>query len=349
MGVPRARPGGAMYSTGMTNLTAPLRFEPFLRPVVWGGRRLETVLDKRLPTADSYGESWEISDHPSHRTLLATAPGCGMSLRDLMVRHRNELLGPAASRCETFPWLIKFLDARDWLSVQVHPDDAGARTLCPGEGGKTEAWFILDASAGARIWAGLKPGVTPDDLRRSLFDGTVVDRLHSFAPKAGQCVFLPAGTVHAVGGGVLMAEIQQTSDATFRLFDWNRVDDQGKPRALHIEQALAAIDWSRGPVEPMAVTDGPWDGAPAGPLPDQAQCLVACRFFNVAYLQGTKPIVLGGEGVLQAAIVLYGAGHFGADQACGKGETWVIPAAAAPIALKPGAGGMALLLVRLPE
>src|SRR5262249_22852263 len=154
----------------------------------------------------------------------------GATLLDLMQDHRAELLGPAANGCDVFPWLIKFLDARDLLSVQVHPSDENAAQLAPGERGKTEAWFVLAADPGARIWAGLKPGVGPDDFRMAVEQGHAADCLHSFAPAPGQCLFLPAGTVHAVGGGVLLAEIQQSSDATFRLFDWNRLDAQGKAR-----------------------------------------------------------------------------------------------------------------------
>src|SRR5262249_31265090 len=124
------------------------------------------------------------------------------------------------------------------------------KRLWPGERGKTEAWFVLDADPSSRIYAGLLPGIDESRLRRALSEGQVAECLHHFQPAAGDCLFLPAGTVHAVGGGVLMAEIQQTSDATFRLFDWNRTDAQGRGRLLHIEQALACIDWQRGPVNP---------------------------------------------------------------------------------------------------
>ena len=138
------------------------------------------------------------------------------------------MLGKAAANYEVFPWLVKFLDARDWLSVQVHPDEEAVLRLWPGEGAKTEAWFVLAADPGSRIYAGLEPGTDKAGFRAALQAGTVAKCLHHFEPRPGDCVFLPAGTVHAVGGGVLMAEIQQTSDATFRLFDWHRRDAQGK-------------------------------------------------------------------------------------------------------------------------
>src|SRR5436305_8108749 len=228
--------------------------------MVWGGRGLGAVLGKSLPTAEPYGESWEVSDHPSHRSVVEGGPLAGRTLRDLMERERTGLLGRAAETHPTFPWLVKLLDARDWLSVQVHPDDVAVRRLWPGEGGKTEAWFILDAAPGSLIYAGLLPGVDEKRLRAALAEGTVAGCLHRFRPRPGDCLFLPAGTVHAVGGGVLMAEVQQTSDATFRLFDWNRVDASGRSRQLHIEEALACIDWKRGPVNPVRAS-----GYPAAP------------------------------------------------------------------------------------
>src|SRR5262249_1064936 len=146
----------------------------------------------------------------------------------------------------------------------------------PSEGGKTEAWFVLDARPGSRIYAGLRDGVDEPRLRHALADGTVADCLHSFEPAAGDCLFLKAGTVHAVGGGVLMAEVQQTSDATFRLFDWNRRDAQGQSRPLHIEQALACIDWNQGAIEPIRVPE--FRRKPAGPL--DRRHLVSCPYFE---------------------------------------------------------------------
>lgn len=236
----------------MTRLDQPLRFQPFFRPTAWGGRRLARFLGKNLPPGLPCGESWEVTDHPSHASVLATANLYGHTLRQLMERHREELLGPAAARFERFPWLIKLLDVHDWLSVQVHPDDVKVRELLPGEGAKSEAWCVLDAEPGSLVYAGLRPGIGPAELRDALRQGTAVaDCLHRFVPRPGDVLYLPAGTVHAVGGGVLLAEIQQTSDATFRLYDWDRKDAAGQPRTLHIEQALASIDWTQGPCDPV--------------------------------------------------------------------------------------------------
>lgn len=335
----------------MPHLDQPLRFEPFPRPLVWGGRKLGSVLGKSLPDDQDYGESWEVSDHPSHRSRLVQGPSplLGTTLRRLMEDHAAELLGPAAAKHQTFPWLIKFLDACDWLSVQVHPSDENAPRLWPGEGGKTEAWFILDAEPTARIWAGLKPGVGPEQFRAALESGQGMDCLHSFVPRPGQCLFLPAGTVHAVGGGVLLAEVQQTSDATFRLYDWNRKDAQGKSRTLHIEQGLAATDFARGPVDPISVADFPgldprrWSGA----LPAHSKDLVQCPYFSLRYVQGIEAIPLGGRGQLEAFLVLAGQGKFKGGDAIERGQAWVVPASLEKTTLLPQGNGMVILVCSL--
>src|SRR5262249_939792 len=148
---------------------------PFLRPMVWGGRRLGDLLGKPLPSTEAYGESWDVSDHPTHRSAVASGPRAGQTLRDFMEQDRPALLGPAAATHELFPWLIKFLDANDWLSVQVHPDEVSVKDLWPGEGSKNEAWFILDAAPGSKIYAGLLPGTGEKQLRAALAAGTVAE------------------------------------------------------------------------------------------------------------------------------------------------------------------------------
>jgi mannose-6-phosphate isomerase len=310
----------------------PLLFEPYLRPMVWGGRRLGERLGKRLPADGPYGESWDVSDHALHRSVVARGPLACTTLRALMEGHRETLLGPAASRHRIFPWLVKFLDARDWLSVQVHPDEEAVRRLLPGEGSKTEAWFILEAAPGSRIWAGLLPGVDQKALRDALARGAVAECLHAFEPRPGDCVFLPAGTVHAVGGDVLMAEIQQTSDATFRLYDWGRRDAQGKSRALHIEESLASIHWDQGPVTPVRAPES----VPAGQT--RRTELVRCRYFHLDHVAGATPFAWGGVGVLQALVVLSGRGSLEAghgSEPLGPGQAWVMPAAAPPAQVRP--------------
>ena len=314
----------------------PLRFEPFLRPMVWGGRALGTRLGKSLPTSEPYGEAWDVSDHALHRSVVAEGPWKGTTLRQLMEQQRDALLGRVASRYETFPWLIKFLDCCDWLSVQVHPDAEAVKKLWPGEGSKTEAWYVIDAQPTSRIYAGLKPGIGAKGLRSALAHGIVDECLHSFVPEPGDCVFLPAGTVHAVGGGVLMAEIQETSDATFRLFDWNRVDAQGQPRKLHIEEAIAAIHWDCGPVKPIR---GPALPEPPGVTFPRYK-LMSCAQFTLKCVQGSEMVPLGGIGMLQALIVLDGEGLWGqgrqpTGERLARGQVWALPASLPPCWVQP--------------
>jgi mannose-6-phosphate isomerase len=300
----------------------PLRFEPFFRPMIWGGRNLARFLGKNLPSIENYGETWEVSDHTMHNSRLATASLFGVTLRQLMLENRADLLGPAAEKYTIFPWLIKLLDAQDQLSVQVHPDSEAVKKLWPGESAKTEAWHVLDAKPASRIYAGLNPGVGPREFRAALERGVVAECLHAFTPKPGDFIFIPAGTVHALGGGVLLAEIQQTSDATFRLFDWNRVDAAGKPRPLHLEQGLACIHWNQGAIDPIASSDA-------------RQCLVKCPYFEIERFSASSRVQLGGTGRLQAWIVTQGHGRFANGEYALPGDVWVLPAAMPPMTLHP--------------
>jgi mannose-6-phosphate isomerase len=322
--------------------------------MVWGGRQLGEMLNKALPNESAYGEAWEISDHPTHASVVAHGPHKGQTLRQLMEHRAAELLGEAAARYPRFPWLVKLLDARDWLSVQVHPSDANVAQLWPGEGGKTEAWFVLGAAPGSRIYAGLLPGVDENNLRNALSQGTVADCLHQFSPRPGDCIFLPAGTVHAVGGGVLMAEVQQTSDATFRLFDWNRRDANGQSRQLHIEEALACIDWKSGPIHPLHARNYPNGKNSAAELQTSAairQRLVNCPYFTLEYLQYSGPFTCGTAGVLQVLMVLHGCGRLWTSEGVWPltpGDVLLFPAAHGPLTCHPE-GDLGLLLSTLPQ
>ncbi len=228
----------------------PLQFQPILRELIWGGRRLGTVLHKPIGPASDYAESWEVSDYHDQVSVVGEGPLAGTTLRELVRSRPLELLGPAVGPREQFPLLVKFIDANQDLSVQVHPDDEKGRRLA-GDNGKTEAWVIVAAEPGSVIYAGLEHGVGADEFRRAIEAGRVEPLLHRFEARPGDSVLIEAGTVHAIGAGVLLAEIQQMSDATFRVFDWNRVGPDGKPRQLHIEQAMESIDFRRGPVNPI--------------------------------------------------------------------------------------------------
>lgn len=233
-------------------MLTPLILAPIYRRYIWGGRRFEVALGRALPPGDDYAESWELVDHGADQSTVAHGPLAGRTLGDLVRSQGGELLGRHAPR-SSFPLLFKFLDACRDLSVQVHPDDARAARLVPPDLGKTEAWYVIDALPGSRIYAGLKPGVSRDDFAAALRAGRCDDALHSFVASAGDCVFIPAGTVHALGAGLLIAEIQQSSDVTYRLHDWNRVGPDGKGRPLHVEAGLEATTQML-PVNPVTPT-----------------------------------------------------------------------------------------------
>lgn len=247
----------------------PLRFQPIFRSYVWGGRRLETELGKDLPDGQNYAESWEIVDRPGDQSRVLHGALAGLGLGELVTHHGPQLLGQHDPQ-PNFPLLFKFLDAQQTLSVQVHPNDAQGAELEPPDLGKTEAWVILAAEPGSPIFAGLRPGLDRPAIGRAIEEHRLVDCLHRFTPKVGDCLFIPAGTVHALGAGLLVAEIQQASDTTYRLYDWDRVGLDGRPRPLHVDAALGVIDFQRGPVGPVVPQ-------PTG----QAGCerLVACEKF----------------------------------------------------------------------
>lgn len=225
----------------------PLRFEPLIRRYLWGGRRLQTLLGKPLGEGGDYAESWEIVDHGPDQSIVQAGALAGQSLREIVTRQGRDLFG-RHHPLPQFPLLFKFLDAHRSLSVQVHPNDEQARQLDPPDLGKTEAWVVLHAEPGSLIYAGLKRGFDRQAFEREVNRGTTALCLHHFEPRPGDCVFIPAGTVHALGEGLVIAEIQQASDTTFRLFDWNRTDAHGQPRPLHVEAALNVIDYDKGPV-----------------------------------------------------------------------------------------------------
>jgi mannose-6-phosphate isomerase len=229
----------------------PLRFRPILRQLIWGGRRLGTVLHKPIGAASDYAESWELSDYRDQVSVVEEGPLAGTSLRELIRSRPLELLGDAVGRRDQFPLLVKFIDANQDLSVQVHPNDDKGRWLAD-DNGKTETWVVLDAEPGSVIYAGLKEGVGPGTFLQAIATGDVEPLLHRFEARPGDAILIEAETVHAIGAGVLLAELQQMSDATFRVFDWNRVGPGGRPRELHVEQAMQSIDFKRGPVNPMA-------------------------------------------------------------------------------------------------
>ncbi len=231
----------------------PLTFTPVFRDYIWGGRNLEQ-LGRTLPPG-IVAESWEISGHPSSPTPVANGPLAGKTLPDVLNLLGEDLVGRhsrAMLARGKFPLLIKLLDANQPLSVQVHPNDEYANIHEQGELGKTEMWYILQAEPGAYLIYGLKPGVTRESFRQALEAGQLESCLHRLPVKAGDAVFIPIGSVHAIMAGIVLAEIQQNSDTTYRVYDWNRLGANGKPRPLHVANALDVINFEQ--VEPSLAT-----------------------------------------------------------------------------------------------
>ena len=310
------------------NQLYPLRFEPILRRYLCGGRRLGTVLGKSLADGNNYAESWEIVDHQEDQSVVAGGPLAGCPLQQLVTRYGVQLFGRHHPQ-EQFPLLFKFLDSQKRLSVQVHPNDEQARQLDPPDLGKTEAWVVLAAEPGSKIYAGLKPGVDCEQLRQHVEQGTCEQALHAFEPAVGDCLLILAGTVHALGEGLLTAEIQQASDTTFRLFDWNRVDADGHPRELHIEQSLQTIDFSRGPIAPQLPQPADRPGV---------EQLIRCDKFVLNRWKLDRPATMGGDRRFRLLAVIEGKLEVTGDHLDSPlqiGDTLLIPAECGATLLTP--------------
>ena len=219
----------------------PLKFKPIFKERIWGGRKLAEVFGKAIPADVKIGESWELADLQNDKSIIANGQLAGQTLASAINGYSEAITG-SADFSGPFPLLVKLLDAEDVLSVQVHPDENACRRMRKGDP-KTECWYIIAAEPEAVIYKGLKRGVTKERMADAIKTGTVADLLIKVPVKPGECHFLPAGTIHAIGAGLVIAEIQMPSDTTYRVFDWNRVDDSGKPRELHIEESLESIHY----------------------------------------------------------------------------------------------------------
>lgn len=312
-----------------TDQFGPWELKPILKRIRWGGTRLGTVLNKPVGDWTDVAESWEVVDHGEDQSVVTRGPHSGMTLRQLVSEHSQKLFGTEG--VSQFPLLIKFLDATDRLSLQVHPNDEQAVTYDPRENGKTEAWVILDAAEQSRIWLGLNPQVDRKELSQALSENRLEDVLHVTAPRPGDCFFVPAGTVHAIGEGILLAEVQQSSDLTFRLHDWGRVGADGKPREIHVEQSLDCIDYSRGPLE--AVT------------PDvrhdndvRVEELIRCAYFGIERQTSSKPSRVQTGGRFRIVVMLSGSAGYRSGEVQGvlsAGTTILIPAACPDVEVLP--------------
>lgn len=307
----------------------PVVFEPIFKTRPWGGRRLAALLGKQLPPSGPIGESWELVDLPGEQSRVRGGPLAGAGLRELVERWGAGLLGRAPRAAGGFPLLIKFLDAAEDLSVQVHPKPVKGEVETPGV--KHEAWYVIHAEPGARILAGARAGATRADFERAAGRAESAELLRSWPVQAGDCFYLPSGTPHALGAGVVVAEVQTPSDVTYRLYDWGRLDTDGRPRALHLEAGLANLRLDVA-VQEMA--------QPAQPAATGAISLCRCERFAIERVQlaagsrrgfaTVEPLVwivlrgegelLGGDGELRFGVgdvVLIPAAYDGLDAAAG--------------------------------
>jgi mannose-6-phosphate isomerase len=260
-----------------------LRFRPLYQERVWGGRGLESALGRTLPPGRPIGESWEIVDRQETQSVVRSGAFEGRSLRDVLAHHTAEIMGPNWPAARPFPILVKWLDCRERLSLQVHPPSAVAGAL-NGEP-KTENWYIARTAPGAELIVGLKHGVTREQFERAIVDNAVEACVHRFRVAAGDSILVHSGQVHAIDAGNLILEIQQNSDTTYRVYDWGRVGLDGKPRQLHVEQSLRSIDWTD--FEPAPVRAAPTSGV-----------IAKCAEFSIRRLvlgEGERLQLRGGE------------------------------------------------------
>lgn len=308
-------------------MLSPLRFDPLLRRYLWGGRRLETVLGKSLPPGHDYAESWEVVDHGNDQSVVATGPLSRMTLGQLC-REQGQAIFGKNNPLPQFPLLYKFLDAQHDLSVQVHPNDTQAARLDPPDLGKTEAWVVLAAEPGSKLYVGLQPNVDRQSLAFAIEQGVAEECLHHFEPRVGDSILIPAGTVHAIGAGLVIAEIQQSSDTTFRLFDWNRVDAESQPRPLHIQEALDVIDFDRGPGEPSSPEQ----------ISNATERLVRCEKFILDRHRIDASLEIDNDEQFHILSVIEGRVELTSDPAggpLGRGETALLPASRAATQIVP--------------
>jgi mannose-6-phosphate isomerase len=323
----------------------PLRFEPIYQYRLWGGRHLAHWLSKPLPDGQLIGEAWLLSDRDDYQSLVADGDLKGVGIGELMKQYPDQLLGKFSGRFTCFPLLLKFLDVHEMLSVQVHPSDAYKDLLPAGESGKTEGWVVLESSPKSRIYAGLKAGTTAENLRQAIQKGNLEDYLESFTPKPGDGVLITAGTVHALGGDVVVFEVQQNSDVTFRLFDWNHIDPKtGKPRELQVDQALACIDFEKGAVKPVASSF-------KGHRKAARELAIQCEYFEVWRIQAMDSFKIGQTDMPAVVVCLEGKAqleHGDYHSSVQKGDVILLPAIAGICTCHPEET-VSLLEIILPE
>lgn len=305
----------------MTDTLYPLKFEPIYQYRLWGGRRLTQFLSKPLPNNELIGEAWLLSDRKDHSNKVVEGLLKGLTLTELMMRYPKEIMGKVGNNSTYFPLLLKFLDCSEVLSVQVHPSDNQKEYIRDGDSGKTEAWVVLETNKESLIYAGLKEGTNKEDLLNSIEDKTVFDKIHSFVPKVGDAVFIKSGTVHTLSGTVVF-EVQENSDVTFRLYDWERIDPKtGIPRDLQVHEAVACIDFNQvniGPVTPVKSRKV-----------EQSEMLFDNKHFKLWRINSNDEFTVGFKDEPAILVCIEGKGlleHNEGKYAISKGEVVLLPA-----------------------
>lgn len=308
----------------------PLKFDPIYQYRLWGGRKLANLLSKPLPENEPIGEAWLLSDRDDHASKVSDGALEGTTLTELMKKFPVEIMGKNSKHFDRFPLLLKFLDCKEVLSVQVHPSDDQKKYIPKGDSGKTEAWVVLETSRDSRIYAGLKKGTTKENLIESIQNKSVSDRLHSFVPKKDDAIFIRSGTVHTLGGTVVF-EVQENSDVTFRLYDWDRNDPKtGEPRELQVENAIACIDFNQVDIKPVVPVKSK-DHKNAEKLFDN-------EHFKLWRIRSTSEFTVGFKDEPTILVCIEGKGSMKYNNQVyliGKGEVMLLPAIIGQLNLQP--------------
>lgn len=302
------------------------------------------MLSAALPGDGPIGEAWILSDRDDHPSLVANGPLKGMNIRQLMEQSPRQLMGRSAGRFSRFPLLLKFLDVHERLSVQVHPHDGDAGLIPKGETGKTEAWMVLRQGPESRIYAGLKVSTTAINLRDALANGAVEGRLASFVPNQGDSVLVRAGTVHSLND-VVVFEVQENSDVTFRLYDWDHIDPAtGERRPLQVDQALSCVDFNQGAITPLPSVIEEM-------TPVLREEIIHCEHFTVWRTRGDKPFKAGATDTPRILVCISGKAHLeydGTSYPVKKGDVVLLPAVVGVCSCRPR-GAVTMLEIALPE
>ncbi|MEQ8715517.1 MAG: mannose-6-phosphate isomerase [Cyclobacteriaceae bacterium] len=312
----------------------PLKFKTIFKDKLWGGQKIKTVLSKDFGDLPNCGETWEISGVAGNVSVVAEGPLAGQNLNEIILSYGADLLGNKVYKQfgNEFPLLVKFIDANDDLSIQVHPDDKLAKQR-HNSFGKTEMWYIFQADPGSKLISGFNRPLTKEEYLKYFNDGRLMDILNQEEVQADDVFFLPAGRVHTIGKGLLLAEIQQTSDVTYRIYDFDRTDDQGNKRELHVEEALDAIDYKHYPEYKTRYEN----------RKDEAVELVKCEYFTTNKLDFDQSTFRDYAGLDSFKILVCMKGSAdvkvsGSDYPIGKGEAMLLPATVKSIQLETEAG-----------